>query len=210
VRPIIGGVTGGRIDSSHQLWRMLVVLLPVSCALAIFSNPAKAQTKTAERVSRCKASQLSATDDRKESDGLDGGLGHHALTIAIQNRTSSPCVLQGIPTVTFLDQANQPIAVPVCSNCSGSLFPSQPVREILVEAKGSAYLLLGFEINNGEHGEVPCRNAVAFSLRLPGQRDALRGGVAGMMYSCGTIVITPFLGRPPVGGSMFVPPKLEK
>jgi hypothetical protein len=40
-----------------------------------------------------------ATEDRKESDGIDGGVGHHAMTIAIQNRSSSPCILHGIPNL---------------------------------------------------------------------------------------------------------------
>jgi hypothetical protein len=182
--------------------------LAAMLAAATLSNPASAQIKAPEPVALCKTSQLSAINDLKESDNLDGGLGHHALTIEIQNRTSSPCLLQGIPGVTFLDKANHPFAVPVCSNCPDYLFPSQPVREILLQPKGSAYVLVGYNINNGEHGQIPCRVAVALSLRLPGQRDALRAGVVegrDGMRSCGPVDITAFVGRLPVEGHVFEP-----
>jgi hypothetical protein len=177
-----------------------MTLLLIPCTGAIFSSPATAQIKTPQRVSPCKASQLSAAEDRKESDELDGGVGNHAMTIAVQNRTSSACVLRGIPTVTFLDRANHPFPVQVCSNCPDYLFPSQPVKEILLESKKSAYLLVGYNIN---HGAGPCRNPIAFSLHLSGQREPLRGGLAGMLRSCGGVVITPFLEKPPREGYMF-------
>jgi len=80
------------------------------------------------------------------------------------------------------------------------LFPSQPVKEILLESKKSAYLLVGYNIN---HGAGPCRNPIAFSLHLSGQREPLRGGLAGMLRSCGGVVITPFLEKPPREGYMF-------
>jgi hypothetical protein len=188
---------------------MRQAFVPVAIlATAIFSSPAIAQIKAPERISPCKVSQLSATNDLNEADELDGGLGHHALTIAIQNRSSSPCVLQGIPAVTFLDKANRPFAVPVCSNCPDYLFPIQLVEEILLQSKGSAYVLLGYNINNGEHGEIHCRTAVALSLHLPGQRDALRAGVAegrDGIRSCGAVDVTAFLGKLRVEGHVFEP-----
>jgi hypothetical protein len=184
--------------------RLLIALLPLW--------PAMAQVSIQVRVSDCKASQLYASDDRKEADEIDGGLGHHALTIELQNHSSSACVLQGIPAVTFLDKANHRLSVPVLSNRGHYLFPIQPVKEILLEPKGSAYVLVAYDINNGEHGEIPCRTAFALSLRLPGQRKPLSGIVIGDRYgmpSCGPIDISPFLGKPPVGGSMFAPQECD-
>ncbi len=165
------------IGSRHQRWRILLALLPFW-----FLLPTIAQVKAAERVSPCKASQLSAANDLNESDWLDGGTGHHALTIVVQNRASSPCLLQGIPTVAFLDKSKHRLVVPVCSGCLDYLFPVLPAREIILQPKGSAYVVLGYDINNGEHGEIPCRNAVTLSLHLPGQSAPLRGSVEGPGY----------------------------
>jgi hypothetical protein len=155
---------------------MFAVLLLTSGAAATSSIPATAQVNAPARVSPCKASQLSATVDEKESDVLAGGLGHHAMTVAIQNRSSSRCILQGVPAAMFSDQANQSIAVTVCLNCLDYLFVRQPEKEIVVDPHRWAYVLLGYNINEGAG---PCRNATTLSLRLQGQRAPLRVGVMG-------------------------------
>jgi hypothetical protein len=188
-------VSALEIGSRHQRWRILLALLPFW-----FLLPATAQ------VSPCKASQLSAADDPNESDWLDGGTGHHALTIIVQNRASSPCLLQGIPTVAFLDKSKHRLVVPVCSGCLDYLFPVLPAREIILQPKGSAFVLVGYDINNGEHGEIPCRNAVTLSLQLPGQRALIRGSVEGPgIRSCGPVDITPFLGNLAIDGHVWIP-----
>lgn len=163
-----------------------------------------AQVKAAARVSPCKPSQLSAARDPNESDWLDGGAGNQALTIVVQNRASSPCVLRGIPTVTFLDKSKRHLDVPVCPGCVNQLFPAQPAKEITLQPKGSAYVVVGYDVNNGEHGEIPCRTAVTLSLQLPDQLAPLRGSVAGIR-SCGRIDITPFLAKLAIDGHVWIP-----
>lgn len=197
----------------RRLRRYLWAILTIPCALASTSGLLTAQINTAQRVSNCKVSQLSATEDRKESDGIDGGTGNHAMTVAVQNRSSLPCVLHGVPSLSVLDAANHTFSVSVCANCDDYLFRSQPVGRIVLEPNKSAYVVLGYNINDGENGEIPCRYAVALSLYLPNESKPLELDVRqgrDKMRSCGPIVVTPFLEKPPVNGFLPEPAKSQK
>jgi Protein of unknown function (DUF4232) len=189
------------INSFQRRWRMFVTFLSIWCALAVSSIQATAQMNV-PKVSSCNASQLSATEDRKESEEMDGGAGNQALTISIQNRSRSPCVLQGTPGLTLSDASNRPFSTHVCSNCADYLFPRQPARTILLDPKRSAYLLVGYR--------TECRKAEALSFHLSNQQGSLKITVVGMvgprlvegLRSCGGVNITPFLAKPPVEGSL--------
>lgn len=177
--------------------RLLVVFVALSGYLV------SAQIVAQSRVPACRASQLSADEDRNESDEVEGGLGNHAMTIAIQNRSSSPCVLEGVPAIMFLSKADQQLPVPVCSNCNlAVLWRPQPVGKILLASRGFAYLLVGFNINDGARGEIPCRTAIAVRLRLPDRRGSLRFSFRNSegFWSCGPVYITPVLAKPPADG----------
>lgn len=200
------------LDSRQRRRRFFIALLTVACA-PLSSGLLKAQiTNGAERVQYCRASQLSAMEDSEESHEIDGGAGHHAMIIAVQNRSSLPCILQGVPTLTFFDAANHPLPVPVCANCDDYLFRSQPVRKTILQPSKSAYVVLGYNIDDGEHGEIPCRFAAALRMYLPKQREPLKFEVSrgrDKMRSCGPVVVTSFLERPPADG--FLPaPAMQK
>jgi hypothetical protein len=182
-------------------------LLPICLALAGSSGLAIAQVNTADLFSPCKISQLSAMEDSKETDGVEGGLGHHAITIAIQNRSTSSCVLNGIPTLTLSYLPNRPFPARVCANCD-DLFSRQPVEDVVLEPMGSAYVVLGYNINDEagtcteadpRFGPTTSYSTMALDLRLPNQNEPLRI-VLPLWRSCGTIDITPFLAKPPVDG----------
>jgi hypothetical protein len=95
----------------------------------------------------CKATQLIAAEDRQESDEVDGGLGHHAGTIALRNRSSAECVLAGQPAVALRGESNRPLAAQFCANCVDYLFDKQPVQRVLLKPNETAYLVLGYDIN---------------------------------------------------------------
>jgi hypothetical protein len=182
---------------------VVVTFFVIPCVASAFSSPAVAQINTSERVSLCKASQLSAKQDLRESDEVDGGVGHHAMTVEIQNHSSSACVVRGIPALTLLDAAKRSLPAAVCSNCADYLFGSQAVKGILVKPNRSAYLLIGYNINDGAG---PCRRAVTLRLLITGEREPLKISVVqgrDAMRSCGAVDITPFLEEPPVNG--FLP-----
>ena len=148
----------------------------------------------------CKAVQLIATEDRKELDSVEGGLGHHALTIAVRNRSSAECVLEGEPVVTFSGKANRTLPVKFCPNCIDYLFDKQPVQRVLLKPNETGYLVLGYNINDGIG---TCRDALTVNLRLPKDAAALKIDVTQnrqAMRSCGKINVTPFLSKPPVDG----------
>ncbi len=122
------------------------------------------------------------------------------MTIAIRNRSSSACVLRGIPALAFFETSRRRSFVPVCANCDDYLFRVQPVTDIVVEPNSSAYVVVGFDI---EDGAGPCRNAARLNLYLPNNRSPLRFSVIqgrDRMRSCGQVDITPFLGKPPANG----------
>lgn len=150
-------------------FRVFSALVSISCGLAISGIPAKAQG-----VSPCKVSRLSETEDREDADGVEGGLGHRAKTFAIRNRSSSLCVLEGVPTTTLADKSNR------------SLNP--------------AYVAVAYDINDGAGN---CREAATLAIHLRDQREPLNVNVVqggDKMRSCGGLDITPFLAKPPVEG----------
>jgi Protein of unknown function (DUF4232) len=172
--------------------------LPMWLALASSSNAVIAQPNPAPP---CKTSQLSALEDTQEADEVDGGLGHHAMTIAIQNRSSSSCVLNGVPALTLsYFPENRTFPVRVCSNCDDYLFSSQPVKDVVLEPMKSAYLVLGFNIDEGA-GTCTEAAAMALDFRLLDQNEPLRI-VFPEWRTCGAINVTPFLGKPPVDGAL--------
>jgi hypothetical protein len=193
---------------------MAMIYLAAACHQKTQEDPGtqhaaqqRVETTTEPASSACNASQLSATDDRKESDGMDGGLGHHAITIAIQNRSSSPCVLHGVPTLTLSSSMGRTFAVQVCLNCVAYLFDKQPVADIPLEPKKSAYVVVGYNTNDG-NGQLQCtkadpNNTIMFNLYLPQQSEPLKLKVF-WQRSCGELQITPFLAKPPAGGALSV------
>ncbi len=189
---------------------LLSVLLPVLWAFAAHAEP----------PSPCQSAQLLATEDRKESDGIDGGLGHHAMTIAILNHSSSSCVLQGVPTLGLSYTTTRlPFPVTFCSNCVDYLFPRQPVAEIILEPKQAAYVVLGYNTNdgNGKCTEGDAKYLPVFQLSdltltlyLPNQFESpLKLKIDGWR-SCGAIDITPFLKQPPMESSLPGPADQKK
>jgi hypothetical protein len=191
---------------------LFLALLPLWWALAGSPSLAMAQINSGDRASTCRTSQLLATEDRKESDGIDGGVGHHAVTIGIQNRSSSPCILHGIPNLQLSYTATRsPFSAQVCSNCRDYLFPRQSVTEIFLEPKRSAYVVLGFNVNGGNGGCTEADRSTApdfkysdmtVNLYLPDQHQSSLKINFGPWRSCGVIDITPFLKQPPVESSL--------
>jgi hypothetical protein len=133
-------------------------------------------------------------EDRQESHQIEGGHGHHALTISIQNRSLSSCTLRGVPAITLLDANGHALSTPVCANCQNYLFSKHSVEEVLLRPKESAYLFIEYDINDGD-GRSPCRETKAISIHLPGQSSSRRVDVS-VMQSCGAIYTSPFLSEP--------------
>ncbi len=123
--------------------KALLIFIAVSFASLLPAGLAMAQPLP------CKATQLIATEDRKESDSVEGGLGHHAMTIAIRNRSIAECVLDGEPGLTLSGEANRELAVWLRPNCGDYLFDVQPVERVLLKPNETAYLILGYNINDG-------------------------------------------------------------
>ena len=176
--------------------RNTLLTITITWGWASSSSSALAQVNTKVHVSACKVSQLSAAEDRNDSDGMAVGLGHEAITIAIRNHSLSPCSLRGIPVVVF------PGSVPVCPNCADYLFSPQPVKEIILTPDMPAYVIVAYDIDDGAG---PCRNADTLRMYLPRDRDPLKVYVAqgpNKLRSCGHVDVTPFLGTPPVQGHL--------
>jgi Protein of unknown function (DUF4232) len=132
--------------------------------------------------------------DRQESHQLEGGLGHHALTISIQNRSLSSCTVRGVPLIILLDENGHALSAPTCANCQNYLFSKQPVEEIRLAPKESAYLFIEYSINDG-NGRLPCRETTAINIHLPGQGSSRRVDLD-QVRSCGAIYTSPFLSKP--------------
>jgi Protein of unknown function (DUF4232) len=184
---------GAKLRCNNLPMRALRIFIAVSSASLLAASVAMAQPLP------CKANQLIAAEDRNESDSVEGGLGHHAMTIAVRNRSSAECVLKSEPAVTLLGQANRALAVRPCANCVDGLFDKQPVQNILLKPNDTAYLVLGFNINDSAG---TCRNALTVSLGLPNKAGTLIdvAPTGDAMRSCGKIDVTPFLRKAPMDG----------
>ena len=88
-------------------------------------------------------------------------------------------------------------------NCGDYLFDKQPVQRVLLKPNETAYLILGYNINDGTG---TCSDALTVNLRLPHEESMLKIDVTQngqAMRSCGKIDVTPFLSKAPVDG--FLP-----
>jgi hypothetical protein len=122
------------------------------------------------------------------------------VSIALRNRSSAECALAAKPVVTLFGKTNRQLAVQFCPNCIGYLFDKQPVQRVLLKPNETAYLVLGYDIDDGT---ANCKYALTIGLRLakdaaPLKVDVAQAGRA--MRSCGRIDVTPFLNKPPVDG----------
>jgi len=200
-----------KVVSHKRSIRLFIGLFLLSWALISSSVFASAQASSREKALPCKTSQLSAVNDQKNSDTIDGGVGNQAITIAIENRSSSSCVLRGVPGVTLsYYPSGRPFALRVCANCSDYLFSRQAVDTILLNPQGSAYVVLGFNINDGVGA---CTEAdpkfkprfhyatMTLGLHLLDQEQPLRI-VFDEWLSCGAINVTPFLKNAPIDGAL--------
>ncbi|HEX3942177.1 MAG TPA: DUF4232 domain-containing protein [Acidobacteriaceae bacterium] len=191
--------------------RLFVGLSLLSWALIPSSALASAQASSREKALPCKTSQLSAVNDRKNSDAIDGGVGHQAITIAIKNRSSSSCVLRGVPGVTLsYSPSGRLFLLTVCANCSDYLFSPQAIDAVLLKPQGSAYVVLGFDSNDGAG---VCTEAdpkfkprsdyatMTLGLHLPDQEQPLEI-VFDEWLSCGAMDVTPFLRQAPIDGAL--------
>ena len=173
----------------------------------VFSAAAMSQSGKPAIGAPCQSSQLSASIDNKESDQIDGGVGNHAITIAISNISPSRCTVNGVPGLTLLDTAKRRLQIPVCQNCQGYLFHTQPPGEVLLDPGAAAYVVIGYNINDGAG---PCSQPATLSLRPPGDSRPLRASFAGFSRICGKVNITPFLAKPPVDGFLPDPGESKK
>ena len=102
--------------------------------------------------------------------------------------------------MTLRGKANRPLAVRFCPNCIDYLFDKQPVQRVLLNPNETAYLILGYNINDGAG---TCRDTATVSLGLPDKAGTLKVDVTQngqAMPSCGGINVTAFLSKPPVEG----------
>ncbi|MGA2561764.1 MAG: hypothetical protein ABSF17_19000 [Terracidiphilus sp.] len=183
----------------------------LSWALAGSCVLASAQAASGKSALPCKPSQLSAVNDRKDSESVAGGLGHHAITIAITNRSLSSCVLQGVPSVALsYYPSGRSFALKTCANCLDYLFSKQDENAIILKPLESAYVVLGFDINDGnwtcteadpKFGPRFQDASMALGLKLADQKKPLRI-IFKEWRSCGPIDVTPFLRQPPMNGSL--------
>jgi Protein of unknown function (DUF4232) len=153
------------------------------------------------RGSSCKAEQLSIKNDQNETDEISGGLGHGAVTIAIHNQSSSTCTFNGVPAIVLLNADGKRLPIQFCEGCEDYLFRRQPARLIELHPGQSAYVVFGYDINDG-NGRCSEANAATLEMKVSGDNRRLRTAV-GRWRSCGQVNVTPFLAKPAHNG--FLP-----
>jgi hypothetical protein len=173
-------------------WRWAAVA-PIVFGLALCSDAALAQSMTKSQVPTCKSRDLGA---KIELGAVAASAGRQAMTLAVQNRSSAACKVEGVPEIAFADSVKRPMPVHVCSNCPAYLFPVLPVETIVLQPRQSAYLVVQYKAMAGDEG---CKEAATFSMRLGKEDKPLWIHLAGVR-TCGVVDVTPFLARLPAGG----------
>jgi len=173
-------------------WRWAAAV-PVVFGLAVCCDSAVAQDMSNLRVAPCGSGHLSAN---VEPGAIAAATGRQAMTIAVQNRSSSPCELAGVPEIAFADSRRRTLPVHVCSNCPVYLFPVLPVEAVVLQPRQSAYLVVGYKAMSGDEG---CREAATFSMRLTKNGKPIRIHLSGLR-PCGVVDVTPFLAKLPPNG----------
>lgn len=162
--------------------------------LALCCSPALAQSMTKSQLPACDNRNLST---RIEPGAVAAAHGRRAMTIALENRASSACKLEGVPDIAFADKVRKPLPVHVCSNCPAYLFPVLPVETVVLQPRQSAFLVVQYAAVPGDEG---CKEAATFTMRLAKDDKPLRIHLAGLR-ACGVVDVTPILAKLPPGGS---------
>lgn len=188
-----------------------MIALKSSASLG-FSEKTIAQPGPRNHAPACLALQLTAAIDAAPADQIDGGVGHHATTLLLRNQSAAACTLSGVPNLRMSSAAtHSPIFLNVCSPCSNYLFGPQPQAEVILQPKQPAYLVLGFNTNDGNgactkadpsRGPQFQSSGVTLRLYLSGQRKQPLQIRLKNWRSCGAVDLTPVLAKPPKGGSL--------
>ena len=103
-----------------------VAMVPILFGLALCSDVALAQSMTKSQVPVCKSRNLGA---KVEPGAVAASAGRQAMTLAVQNRSSAACKVEGVPEIAFADKVRTPMPVHVCSNCPAVLVSGDARRD---------------------------------------------------------------------------------
>lgn len=176
--------------AKRRKWAVLAVVLS---GLVSYSDAARAQSMSVRRIPLCRGESLKAD---LVQGAVSPALHHQAMTLAMQNRSSKACELDGVPDIAFADKQQNPLPVHVCSNCPAYLFPVLPVETVVLQPRQAAYFVVEYTAVVNDQG---CKEAATFSLRLTKNGGPIRIHLSGMR-PCGVVDVTPFLAKLPPHG----------
>lgn len=174
-------------------WRKCAVLALVLTGLVAYSDAAQAQSMSVRRIPVCRGESLKADI---VPGAISPALHRQAMTLAMQNRSSKPCELDGVPDIALADKQQNPLPVHVCSNCPAYLFPVLPVETVVLQRRQAAYFAVEYTAIMNDQG---CKEAATVSMRLTKNGRPIRIHLSGMR-PCGVVDVTPFLAKLPPNG----------
>ena len=161
--------------------------------LTVFWGAAFGQSMTKTAVPSCTGEHLRAS---VKPGAIAAVRPHQAMTIALENRSSAACKVEGVPDISFADSVKKPLPVHVCSNCPAYLFPVLPVETVVLQPRKSAYIVVEYTAVAGDAG---CKDAATVSLRLTKDGKPVRIHLSGLR-TCGVVDVTPLLPKLPPDG----------
>lgn len=171
----------------------LFTVVTILFGFALCCDVAVAQGMTKSQLPPCNSRNLGA---RIEPGVVAAAHGRQAMTIALENRSSTACKVEGVPDIAFADAVKNPLPVHVCSNCPAYLFPVLPVETVVLQPRQSAYLVVQYAAVAGDEG---CKEAATFSMRLEKKDKPLKIHLTGIR-TCGVVDVTPLLAKLPQDG----------
>lgn len=145
-------------------------------------------TNVATGVPPCKGPQL-----KLEEAGGDAGMGNRVAIVGVRNLGSASCSLNGYPSISLIDDRNQPLATVKADTGPSSYFRSgQTPALVTLPPQGRAWFDIAWNVVPHEaDGETVCPTAARVRMTAP--NDTSPVWLDHPLTPCGGVVhVTPF------------------
>jgi Protein of unknown function (DUF4232) len=114
------------------------------------------------------------------------------LIVGLRNDSTTPCMLDGYPTLSFSDSSGQPVAASIQQATSAATYKMQPTQEIPLASGDTAYFVVDYSTASNP-GDA-CNSPGEWSVSPPGSTGSLRS--SGGPLTCGVIYVSPMQAQP--------------
>ena len=142
---------------------------------------------------RCGSSQLAA-----RVGFIGAALGHEGVSVYLRNRSNSPCLLDGYPSLQMLAASGSPISTQTKTGPSYTIAPMKPERVLLLPRRWATFFI-GVTDATG-YGTDTCPTSTRVAIAAPGDATAITIAMHLSAYGgdvdhvrCGEVFVSPVI-----------------